>query len=248
MANKYSELELVGVSRGDVDPRSLAIIHKYRGKRIVMSEEPFGPSSPGAAMLEMEKVYSVDYGRAQSDFRFPLTMESIARASIDSNEVENLLFNEVGYPIYLGRTLLFPSGGLVINPPIDRRGNYITDDRVEDHIRRAKNFEGVRIGRNGFVYISNFEEGITDLDKARSNRLVRALEGSKGLAQDLTCFFKKETYPLGVRISQFEEVNEPTLGLAGISTFGLGGDLGLDIFADTPEEGFVFGILKKEIN
>lgn len=216
------------------------------GKDLLVSAEAFGPSTYVNNIIKMGQTYARSDTLEPVTFRLPTTDETMMIAAGNISEVKPKILDKNW--LQAGRSVLLPGKRLVVNPPMDGEGKYITDERVlAGYINNAEEVGGVRFGRYGFAYVEKFDTGEMSVEQASENGLVRAIEGSRGRAEDMLTIGTKNNYLRGVRVWGLDNVNEAVTKVVSLSSSGV--DM-LSVGADDRDSyynggGFVFGVASK---
>ncbi len=243
MENKYSA-RTIEAPKAKAPPIALRVIKGYRGGNLIMTDDAFGHDTIDGNLEKISKTYSITHnGKViEANFRLPLTGESLARTVADFYNIKK---NIIGSRwLQLGRSLLLPGKRLVVNPPKDEEGDYITDNRIEGYINSAEEVEGVWFGENGFAYVEKFKTGEMSVEEASDNGLVRALEGSRRKAEDFLLIGSKENYSEGVYVWDLGDVRKPVLRVPAMGSGEY--DERLDVDGDSIggcRSGVAFGVL-----
>ncbi|MDA3836810.1 MAG: hypothetical protein PF542_04260 [Nanoarchaeota archaeon] len=220
--------------------RTLDVPHQ--GKRLFVSYPAFGPKTFDNNVKEMNKDYIHSETGERMTFREPTTAESISVA----NKAYSLIKKEILKPSYLqlGRHLR-TSEGVFVNPPKDRDGKPIVDEKVlKQYLNEAKKINGIwRVSNNeikgvrdfAFAPYETFKQGEQSLEdftvNPKANGLARALEFSHN--KKAPKLEKISADYSNIYTWNFDSVAEPKLGASVLSGRN---DGGLDVLGISWED------------
>ena len=227
----------------------------HKNKDLIVAYPAFGPNYFSKNVEEMQKPYSHPITGERIYFREPTTSESISAASYDfENEAKPKIFDQRRHQRWLqaGR-IVRTSEGVFVNPPKDKKGNPITDEKsLKSYLNKAKKVNGIYLHEKdfGFAPYESFKRGVQDCDTFADGGLARILEhtGEK-TARNLRAIASPKFYKKGVNIWRFDDVEEPTLRVVSLySSRGLdSGWLGLDGYCRGGDYGgYVSGVVNSE--
>jgi len=185
----------------------------HQGASLIVTRNHFGPDYFEDNVAEMQKSYCYPDTWEIISFREPTTSETISAIVY---QFTKLAKPEVLDPHWLQAGKAFKaSEWVVVNPPRDRQGNLITDERtLKGFLNDVTKVNGIYRLSNGkldgvkdcsFVPYESFARGVqSGADFARSG-LARGLEYADGeKAQNLEVISAGENYPKGVNVRGFE--------------------------------------------
>lgn len=224
---------------------------------LIVAYPAFGPNTYKKNLEIMSEGYSHSKELPKISFRPATTSKSISAAAYD---FENLAKPQIFDSKWLqaGR-IVKTSEGVFANPPRDKQGNPITDEKILKYLLdggfindvffdKAENVNGIYLGENdfGFAPYETFEKGIQDSGKFAEGGLARILEHTmRKVAKNLKAISSSKNYPNGINVWGFDEVKKPVLRVASLYCDGLLDNNGLRIDGDwSGDNGYAFGVLK----
>lgn len=215
---------------------------------LVVSYPAFGPDNYSNNLKEMQRQYSHSKELPKISFREPATSESISAAAYDfKNRVKPEIFDPRW--LQVGR-IVRTSEGVFANPPVDKQGNPITDEKtLKSILNKSEKVNEIYLSDNdfGFAPYETFNRGVQDCHTFAQGGLARILEYTEEKeAENLRTIASPKFYKRGVNVWGFDDVKEPILRVASL---GSGRGLGsLRLFVggdgwDGGSGGFAFGVL-----
>ena len=229
METKYS---IIQEKQAEHPVRKLIMVKGDRN--FIASLSAFGPGIYKNNQAEMQKQYSHPETGKTISFKPATTAETIL---INAYDFENIAKKEIFGPSWLqvGR-IVRTSEGVFANPPADRQGSPITDEKtLKSFLKTSKKVNEIYLLGNdfGFAPYETFSRGVQDCDTFTQGGLARILEYTeKKEAENLRAMASPKFYKRGVNVLGFDDVKEPILRVVGLySNRGLGDD-GLDVDGD----------------
>lgn len=217
---------------------------------LIVGFPAFGPNTYLDNIQEMQKSYSHSRELPKISFRNQTTAESISVAAYDfENLAKPQIFDSKWLQAgYIVRT----SQGVFANPPKDKQGNIVSDEKkltlLLNGVKPIKVCQGkVYLGENdfGFADYNSFQRGVQDCDTFAEGGLARILEHSDGVVQNLRKIASPKNYKRGVNVSAFDSVKEPIVRVARLgSCGGIDGDrlsVSGDDWFGSYGDGYAFG-------
>ncbi|MDO8460330.1 MAG: hypothetical protein Q7S74_04430 [Nanoarchaeota archaeon] len=233
----------------------------YRNKTLTVAFPAFGPNYFSKNIKNMQGVYFHPKTRKKISFREPTTAESIAVASFAFKNMKRApefvyVKKEIFNPKWLqiGR-ILKTSEGIYVNPPKSEKGEVLTDDRkLKEYLTQKAKKNNIYLMENDFAFApyESFKHDVQDSGDFVEGGLARALEYTKEKkAKMLEAIVNPKVFNLGVNVFGFEQVKEPTITVATLSSNKCSDDEWLDEGLDVGgygwdiNEGCVFGVLSQ---
>jgi len=180
--------QLIGEEEKPIFPIKKLLKVQHKGNDLLVGY----PSFRGNYLFNLlnnnrTKAYTHPLTGEEMYFREPTTSESISVCAI----LENLSEDNVLHTSYfqIGR-IVKALGGVFVNPPKDKKGNIIIDERtLKSYLNKAEKINGIYIVPNqsfeklkdfGFAPYGSFEQGIQSRENfavnPKTNGLARVLE------------------------------------------------------------------------
>ena len=142
------------------------------------------------------------------------------------------------------------SEGFFANPPIDRWGNHITNEKtLKSFLKSDRKVNGIYLLDNdfGFASYKTFNRGTQDCDTFARGGLARILEHTREKeAKQLKAIASPKLYKIGVNVLGFDDVKDSTLRVVSLDS-GMGLDDGRLLIEcydwNDDNDGGAFGVL-----
>lgn len=220
---------------------------KISGDRdLIVSLLVFGPNIYSDNLGEMQKTYSHPITGERITFREPATSESISAAVYYVADTKQKILNPA-LMLQLGRVVR-TSEGVYTNPPKDKQGNPITDEKtLKSLLDKAKN--GIYLCENYFGFAPNetFEQGVQDCDTFVEGGLARLFEHTEEKTAKNLRTIASRFYKGRVNVWGFDKVNEPVLRVVSLVYYRDLVSNGLGVIGDWNDydDGYAFGVLNE---
>ncbi len=250
------EYGIVTSKKPEFTYRDLLMVPHKKGNLIV-SYPAFGPNYFNNNITKMQKPYYHPQIGERIYFREPTTSESISAATYN---FETLAKPQIFDPRWLqtGR-IVRTSEGVFVNPPKDKEGNTIIDEKTLKSY--LNNIKSIKVNKGliylvsnprdfGFAEYDSFERGVQYCDTFSQGGLARILEHSEKETKNLRTIASPKFYKKGVNVLGFDDVNEPTLKVACLYSGRYIDSDRLNVVGGWYDDdgGFAFGLLDKSAN
>jgi hypothetical protein len=219
--NRYIDTggEKYGIIKSEFPVRKLLRV-PHQKKGLIVSYPAFGWGYFSENLEEMQKTYLHPLTKKKISFREPTTAESISASTYRFKDLARLEIFQTGR-LQIGQ-IVRTSEGVFANPPKDKQGNYIIDEKVlKRYLNKAKKINGIYIVPNeefkelrdfGFAPYESFEEGKQFGENfainPKTNGLARLLEHTENeIASNFGKMWSRD-YVLKGGVWEFDPVSE----------------------------------------
>jgi len=223
----------------------------HKGKALFSSYPYFGLRDSVENLGRMKEPYPHPETGEKISFREPTTSESVSIISYNSGSLEEkkaLAMRNIN----LGR-ILRASEGVYVNPPKDKEGNFLTDEKTLKSFFKSENKNnGIYLLDNdfGFAPYETFKQGEQNYLTFIEGGLARLLEHTdEKKAKNFERIVSKSLLETSADVRRFDASKEPALKFAKFDLYTHAGliyrsnKIILDCGFDESDKAYSFGIL-----